>query len=168
MANKHYRDSVTQAAANTLVTKEIPLKFPIKPNGKQANAYRIAGIHVQIDDFDAIADGDWWKLQLSYDDVSAFDTIDSKDEIVTVGEDFKVLGTNGPIVKNARQVAQSGVLFVDGKDFLDVFVVKNKIFAVFNTNGQDAAEAAHFELIGNYVTLGEADLREIERGTSLV
>lgn len=132
---------IEQTAANTTKSYKMEADYP---QYKNYNADHITAIVVQIDDFDAIADGDWWKIQLSYDDQNGA-TLHTKSnilEIETIGQDFKVLGTNGPIVVDVREVAEKGVVF-----FLNnCYIVYPEFWINFDTAGQDAAEIAHCEV----------------------
>lgn len=160
MTNLKFKKTITQDAANQTKSKELNFRFP---RGK--NAFRLDSTRVQIDDFDAIADADSYTFQYSYDDQNAgtLHTIDDKDEIDTFGEDFKVLGTNGPIVKDCRKVAVNGMTFVHR----DVFIVLDTAYLNFDTVGQDAAEAAHVEICGQYVQLNDDDIQQLQQGAAL-
>lgn len=152
------KDAIVQTTANETKSYEIPLSFP-----KGTNCYFLKSLRCQIDDFDAIADGDSWTVQISYKDLNALslETIDQDDEIETIGEDFKVLGTNGPIVKNVRGIASKGELFQINKN-----VVKTPFYLNFDCVGQDAAESLHFEMEGKYDYINPKDKVRTDNNTS--
>lgn len=165
MTNLPVIKTITQDAANQTKSKE--LNFEFKGNnarGQKINAFRLDMTKIQIDDFDAIADGDSYTLQYSYDDQNAatLHTIDHGEEIETVGEDFKVLGTNGPIMKDTRKVALHGVEFIHKNRY----IVEETAYLNFDTVGQDAAEAAHVEIHGQYVHLDWSDISKLKQGVS--
>lgn len=132
---------IEQTAANTTKSYKVEADHP---KYKNYNADQITMIRVQIDDFDAIAEGDSWNIQLSYDDQNGgtLHVLSNILEIRTIGEDFHVLGTNGPIIKNTRRIAQGTYII----SLRDCFIVYDEFWVNFDTVGQDAAEIAHMEI----------------------
>lgn len=84
MPNIPRKFKLTQTSTNGIVTKEFNL------DKTKGNAFRIDKIQVCIPDFDAIADGDEWCLQLCTEEKTALLEINDDDEILTIGERFSL------------------------------------------------------------------------------
>lgn len=144
------------------------------PSGK--NAYRVDAIKIQIDDLDAVADDDLaLKIQLAYQDLAGGTllTIDDNDEILTLSERFSLSGTGTPAgsgdvyQEKCDQIRDSGILYLDGRDFKDVFIVKDQFWANFLNSGQDAAEVFHAFISGHYVKLNQKVIDQLKQGVTL-
>lgn len=144
MTNTPYKFKVAQSSANTTKGKQMSLSFP---TGK--NAYRIESMRVQIDDLDVIATTDYWKVQLSYKDLTglALETIDQDDEIYTFGEEFTFAADNDEITTKVRTIGY--------KEIIGKLICKDEFYINCTTLGQDAAEEFHIEMEGQYVTISE-------------
>jgi hypothetical protein len=173
MTNSKFKSQITQTTANTIISEEVNLSFP---SGK--NAYRLESIKCQIDDFDAIADDDLFKIQLAYEslDGGSFVTIDDKDEILTLAERIHIGATGTPAANGEPsdggngwfdKLRDQGILYRDGKDFKDVFIAKEKFYVNFNTAGQDAVEELHYVITGQYVNLPQKIIDGIKQGVTL-
>jgi len=175
MVSKKYKMD-TSVAATTVVSEQIDLAFKgANKKGLAFNAYRIKALKIQVDDFDAVADGDYLKLQLAYQDLAAFVDIADKDEILTklvFMADIPTVGTNAgtgleKATSESDRLREEGILFLDGRDFVDVFIVKNKAWMHFLNAGQDATEVVHWWMSGNYVHLDQEDIDALTRGVTL-
>lgn len=176
MASKPYKFKTSVAAA-TVTSEKLNLNFSgYNRRGQKHNAYRIKALKIQIDDFDAEADGDSFKIQLNYDDKATMDTIDEEDEILTLGEQANVpsVGTNaGPGVHPVPgsqwfdKLRNEGILYLDGKDFIDVYIVEETFYVLMLNAGQDAAEEFHVVIKGNYVHLDPDEVKMRKEGVTL-
>lgn len=168
MANKKFKFSIDGVANATMENETLNLSMP---PGK--NAYRLEGMRVQIDDFDAVADGDYVEFQFAYQEGSTFLTCDDENEIWTVQARFYISGTGTPAgtgneyIKPSSQLREGGLFFLNGRDFVDVFFIKPKVYLKVYLHGQDAAETVHVELIGQYVRLKKEDLEVMSQGVTL-
>lgn len=166
----------TSVAATTVVYEQLDLAFKgNNAKGKELNAYRIKSIKVQVDDYDVQADNDYLKLQLAYQQLSAFVDIADKDEILTLlinMADVPTVGTNAgtgleKATTEADIIREQGKLFLDGRDFSDVYIVKNKAWMHFLNAGQDATEVIHWFLSGQYVHLDDETIKQLTQGVTL-
>jgi hypothetical protein len=121
------------------------------------NAFRISAIKIQIDDLDAEAADDLLlKLQLAYSDLAGKTvlTIDDQDEILTLAARIsQVDGTNTVAENVPDKIRDQGILYLDGKDFVDAFICEPEFYLNCVNSGQDAIEEWHITLYGNYVNL---------------
>lgn len=77
---------------------------------------------------------------------------------MTVGEAW-VFTANDVLDVNVR---------VNGKKFeIAKFIIKDEFYINFDTVGQDAAEAAHIELVGQYVKLDDDVIDKLSKKTKL-
>lgn len=157
----------------TVKSEKIILKFP---EGK--NAYRLKSLRIQIDDLDTEADNDLLaKVQFANEDLNGGTllTIDKLNEILTLAlrENIPTVGTNaGTGLTNSKPtmgdtIRDQGYLFLDGRDFNDVFFTKDSVYVNFENSGQDANEIFHCEMKGKYVKLPESDINKIQDGNTL-
>lgn len=176
MANKPLKFSETISNA-TVGSVKLNLKFPESGNsGKKKNAYRLDSLRVMIDDLDAEADADLMiKIQGAYEDLAGKSllTINDANEIFTLASRYNAptVGTNaGPGVHTynpADEIRDQGKLYLDGRDFKDVFFVKETVYINLLNSGQDADEEVHLEMKGKYVHLPQKDIDDIKDGNTL-
>lgn len=158
---------------------ELNLKFGGKNrHGQKLNAWRLAGYKIQIDDLDEEVDGDLLhKTQLAYQNLNAGSllAIDDLDEIVTLAEQEAIptVGTNaGTGLQNSRntrgdEIRQQGKLYLDGRDFINIYIVKEKFWVNHLNGGQDADEVFHCILDGRYVHLPQKEIDALKQGATL-
>lgn len=173
MTNTKFKGKITMAATATIYSDELTFNFP---TGK--NAYRLDALIVQITDFDAIVAADALKMQFNYEDKAggSYDNIDDKDEILSLGENLYQQPAEGTDAGNKNFLGETpiweklkfpGILYLDGRDFKDVFFVQTKAFFNASTVGQDASEDLRYAMSGQYVKLPDAVVDSIKRGVSL-
>lgn len=172
MANVPFKLKIAQVATGAIDSEQINLKFP---SGK--NAYRIDSIRVQIDDWDVVADNDEFTIQFTYDDLQdgTFHTIDDLNEILTLHQMWSLDVADGTGADTGQfnddliedVLRGQGILYLDGRDFKDVFITKEKFFINVKTVGQDAAEDIHFEMKGKFVRIPNDDIERIQEGNTL-
>jgi len=156
MTNTPFKFKIAQSTANLTKSKQLNFSFP-----PDKNAYRVDSIRCQIDDFDVIATGDSYTLQLSYKDLNGLDleTIDQDDEIYTCGEQWTF--TANDIIRTMVRLA--GEVFYPK----DKFIVKEEAYLNFDTVGQDAVEEAHIEINGQYVNLAPEVIDKLLKPTTV-
>lgn len=166
----------TSVAATTVTAEQIDLAFKgVNRRNQELNAYRIKSLKFQVDDYDAEADGDYLKFQLAYQMLSAFVDIADKDEVLTLlirMADIPTVGTNAGTglekpTSEADKLREQGLLFIDGRDFNDIYIVKNKAWGHFLNAGQDATEVIHWFISGQYVHLEPDDIKALTQGVTL-
>lgn len=166
----------TEVAATTVVSEQLDLVFKGQNRrGQDLNAYRVKSIKIQVDDYDVQADNDYLKFQLAKKDLSSFVTINDKDELLTLlinMADIPTVGTNAGTglekpTTEADMIREQGRLFLDGRDFSDVYITDTKAWAHFLNAGQDATEVVHWFLSGQYVHLDDDDIKALNEGVTL-
>jgi hypothetical protein len=166
---KHVKMDVATSGTNATGSDKVNLDFSgTNKKGEKINAFRLSGILVMINDLDTIASGDFYTVSLDYQDLNAaaLAVITDKDNIVQVGESWELLvSTNGGGIMNV-DVKNTGKLFRDGVDFIEIYIHQQEFWINVDTGGQDAAETFHIELIGGYVHLDEHRLKAIREGAS--
>ncbi len=166
MTNVKFKSNLNLAVTATLYSEELNLSFP---SGK--NAYRVDAIKIQINDFDAEAANDAFCIQLAYTDLAAgaFLTIDNEDEILTLGEVQATMTAQNEQMGTVwhDRLRQSGILYLSGRDFKDVFIVKTKCHMNAENIGQDAAEVMHYWISGQYVKLDAKVIDNLRQGVTL-
>lgn len=139
------------------------------PSGK--NAYRIDAIKLQVDDFDAEASNDMVKIQLAYQDLAGgtFLTIDDDDEILTLSERQATMTAQNEQALTLwhDKLRDQGILYLDGRDFKDVFIVKSQFWLNADSAGQDASEEFHLFISGHYVKLQPKVIDQLKQGVTL-
>lgn len=178
MANKKLKFGLS-VTSGTISSEQLDLAFKgTNRRGQPLNAYRVKSIKIQIDDLDTVADNDLLlKFQLATKDLAgdSFLTIDDKDELLTLAlrDSIPTVGTNAGSGEEKSQpnmadiIRDQGVLFLDGRDFSDVYIVENKFWLNGDSSGQDAAEVWHSFINGRYVHLEEDDIAALTQGVTL-
>lgn len=173
MAGKTFKFEISVPTA-TIASKEINLSFKgYNRRGQKHNAYRVKAIKCQIDDLDAEAAADLFlKLQLAYDDrngETTYLTIDNKDEILTLAQMEGTMTAVNAIRGNLTpdEIREQGILFLDGRDFAEVYIVKETVWMNAGNSGQDATEVFHMNLVGNYVHLEKDEIDAMKSGVTL-
>lgn len=174
MAGKKYKfdTSVTNA---TIASEKLNLNFNgYNRKGQKFNAYRVKSYKIQIDDLDVEEDGDLaFKMQLNYEDASEMDVISAKNEILTLSYTAQLVdagtdaGTEERKEDKTAKLRQSGLEFLDGKDFSEVYIVEETFYVLLLNSGQDAIEVFHQVLTGNYVHLDPAEIKMRKEGITL-
>ena len=65
------------------------------------------------------------------------------------------------------QLRQYGKLYLSGKDFKDVFIVKQKVWINMMVTGNAASIATQYFISGQYVKLDKKVVDELKQGVSL-
>lgn len=162
----------------TVKSHKLNLKWPEGGGSKPKNAYRLKSLKIQIDDLDVIDDNDLLvKIQFTYKDLAAGTllTIDDVNEILTLAlRDSKpTVGTNAGSGEEKEKpnmgdvIRDQGWLFLDGRDFNDVYIVRDFAYINLENSGQDGNETFHCEMKGKYVHLNEDDIQNIKDGNTL-
>jgi hypothetical protein len=149
MANIPIKGSITQAAANGYIDSEMNL------DKSKGNAFRIDRVELQITDFDALATGDRYTMQIVSNEKTDIIEIDDPHEILTLGEEytFAAAGVTNEQIRVKKTFPN-----------LESFITQNKFWIGFKTVGQDAAETLNYKIYGQYVNLKQKDLDRIKDG----
>jgi hypothetical protein len=176
VVNKAYKFKI-ECANDTIASEQLSLRLSGKnKKGKPINAYRLQSIKIQIDDFDALADADYFRIQLSTKDLAggSFETIDENHELLTLGEEVEIVstGTDAGTLEEKTNVfnklRNEGLLYRDGVDFDDVYIIKNQAWLNCKVHGQDANEYMHIKMKGKYVSLSPSDIEDLDKGVTLL
>jgi hypothetical protein len=143
---------------NAVKSTEQTLHFP---SGK--NAYRISKIRFSFPALDTVAAGDYAGLQLAYKDLNADSLLEISDDAEIFTYINQMIGTKAGTVDLRTDVAEqirTVITLLDGRDFSDLFIVKDKFWINAINSGQDGAIDCHIEISGKYVKLPDSDIEK--------